>query len=229
MIYFYGKSLSGFWQYQIDPKEKGKNAEINFQYETTYMIDFGFKGFNPFKIQHIYNNEGGNIYIENVYDKLKTELVKNEYLYIYSSGYLSIKYTENLHHKNNEYNFDVIPKNSKEKSLIIYIGNNFYGGRDNIVYQVNFCKSPHIINVVQNDFSNSTKIEFNNENRINEQKLKEGPSIKLTFDSKEDFIFSYSLIDKTDENIKNYEVWNKERQVLTNFSIEEVSKLEIYK
>ena len=229
MIYFYGKKL-GFLQYLIDPKEKGKNAEINFPSAITYMIDFGFEGFNPFKIQHIFKDNGGNIYIENVYDKLKTKLVKNEYLYIYSSGYFIIKYTENLHHKNNEYNFDVIPKNSKEKSLIIYLGDNYYGGtnRKDIVYQVNFCKSPHTINVVQNGYSNSTNIEFNNEKRINEQILDDGLSIKLNFDSKEDFIFSYSIIDETDEKIKNYEAWNNERQILTNFSIEEVSKLENY-
>ena len=48
----------------------------------------------------------------------------------------------------------------------------------------------------------------------------------MTFDSKEDFIFSYSFIDETDEKIKDYKKWNNERQVLANFSIEEVLQLE---
>ena len=84
MVYFYGKPLS-FIQTKIDPKEKGKNVEIKFNSEVTYMIDFGFENYKPFRINHRYINKGGSFYIENFYDKLKTELARNEYLYVYST------------------------------------------------------------------------------------------------------------------------------------------------
>ena len=233
LIYFYSKILSNFKQIKIEPKYIEKNFEINIEYSGDYtdaIIDFGFEGYNPtnclrFNFRSLKHVE--NIYIENIYDRLKTKLVEGEYLYLYVYSYFGrdfsykINYTENIRHKNNEYNFFYIQKNTTEKSLIVNKGN-----KGNIIYQAYFCESPHNIKLYhyEQDSSKDTILEFNNETTIIEQKINSGPSVKLNFESDEDFIFSYSLVDKTDKKVKDCEKWNNQRKVLTDLTIEEIVK-----
>ena len=227
-IYFFGKRLPTFKQLKFDPKETGKNAEIFLKANSIFIIDIGFDNYNPTDILSYGNyfmKNDGYIYIENIYDKLKINLVKDEYFYFYYySGEMmnvTINYTENLRHKNNEYNFYIIPKNSLEKSLILKKGQ-----KENITYQVYFCQSPHTINLFHHDAESSEpiKLEFNENKTVIDKVVKSGPSIKLTFDSEEDFIFSYSFSDTTDPKIKECEKWNKERIVLTDLAIQNVNK-----
>ena len=51
-----------------------------------------------------------------------------------------MKYVQNLNHKNNEYSFNYNPKDSSDKTLVINDLN-----KEEIRYQINLCKSPHII------------------------------------------------------------------------------------
>ena len=67
-------------------------------------------------------------------------------------------------------------------------------------------------------------MEFNGNKTVIDKVVKLGPSIKLTFDSEQDFIFSYSFSDTTDQKIKECEKWNKERIVLTDLTIKDVIK-----
>ena len=143
MVYFYGKNnRHGFKQIKIDI-EKRKNVEIKIEKNTAYILDFGFQGYSPMDLSGIKNNgrmkKNGMLFIENIYDKLKTKLVEEESLYLYYNGSnIEIDYKENINNPNNEYTFNVIPKNSENKTLII---NNIK--MNQIKYQINFCKSAH--------------------------------------------------------------------------------------
>ena len=50
-----------------------------------YSIDFGFSGYNPLEIMtysYNYLENGGTIYLENPYDRLKIQLAKEEKLFL---------------------------------------------------------------------------------------------------------------------------------------------------
>ena len=225
LVYFFGKKMPELRQLKIDPKEIGKNLEIYLGSNSFFMIDFGFDNYYPLDFlsyKNMFMEHSGYIYIENVYDRLKTNLVKDEYLYLYYGPEdIKIEYSKNLRHKNNEYNFNIIPKNSLEKSLVIKRGE-----KKNIVYQVYFCQSPHDINVYHHDawYSEPIKLEFNDSITVKDKDITHGLSIKLTFDSEQDFIFSYYFSDTTDQKVKKCEKWNKERKVLTDLTIIDVIK-----
>ena len=206
MVYFYSKLFEGFNQIKIDPEKKGKNYEIKIPANTIFYLDFGFEGYNPVDISSTLNKKAlkknMTFYVENIYDKLTTELIEGEYLYLYhntSNDKIEIKYEyENLNIPSNPYNFMVIPKNfekNEEKSLIINNINNY-----KIKYQILFCKSNNKIEMTYHEADSSINIiEFNNENKEIEQSIDYNP-FKLTFKSKEDFVFHYSLIDNVDYN-----------------------------
>jgi hypothetical protein len=62
------------------------NLEIKSNEFIWFVIDFGFEGYNPIDVNSLnYNNliQGGTIFIENIYDKLKVNLTKGENLYFY--------------------------------------------------------------------------------------------------------------------------------------------------
>ena len=228
MVYFYGKLSTqwGFKQKRIDI-EKRKNIEIKIKYYTLIILDFGFEGYNPADYSIIldvdkYFRREGTLFIENIYDKLKTKLVKEESLYLYYIGYdnsFEIDYKENINNANNEYTFYVIPKNSENKTLII---NNI--NMNQIKYQVNFCNSAHTLKMFyQSGYSLKEKIfEFNGNKTTIERKIYKKP-FKLRFESKEDFVFSYSFIDSRDKYFNKKIQWNEEREVFTNLNIEEIN------
>ena len=227
MIYFYGKLRENFKQVKIDPEQVGKNFELKTDEFINYIISFSFDGFAPTENINYLNGSsvlqnGGNIYIENVYDKIKTKLVNGEYLYLYhiSYGKVDIKYSQNLNHQNNIYSFLMIPSNSTDKTLII---NN--GKKEKIRYQINYCESPHLIEMYYQDSESKDEktIIFNNETKFIDYKI--GPKAhKLRFNSTNDFVFSYSFIDYTDEKIYDFKRFNNEREVLNNLTIENITK-----
>ena len=229
MIYFYNKILENLKQYKIDSNQVGMNLEIKSNEYIFFVIDFGFEGYNPIDILSLNYNRlerGGTIFIENIYDKLKVNLIKGENLYLYyatQSGkeIKEIKYVENLNHKNNDYNFNYIPKNSGNKTLIISNNNE---NKNKIRYQINYCKSSEPIKMFyQNEISKEILIEFNNDTRVIDYNVSKY-SHRIRFESENDFVFSYSFYDKTDLEINKKEEWKEEREVLTNLTIDEISK-----
>ena len=86
MVYFFAKIQSEYLkQIKIENREGKyvKISNISLSNYTEITIDFGFEGFLPssFPIDASYTN--GTIYLDNLYNKMKTKLVKDEYLYIY--------------------------------------------------------------------------------------------------------------------------------------------------
>ena len=149
MIFFYGKLFGNFKQYKIE-NEEGKNIEIKINSNMNFAIDFGFEGYflnDYISLSFLTFSEGGTFYMENIYEKLKTNLIKGENLYLY---YISsvvqepfeINYSSNINNPKNEYTFNVISTNDKNKSLII---NNYH--YDEIIFQINFCSSTSSHNI----------------------------------------------------------------------------------
>ena len=86
MIYFYGKLFKNLKQIKIDPNQKGKYIAITSKKSLSYIIDKGFEGYNPLNIEYFLRNpkfKNKIIYIENIYEKMKNNLVKNEGIYLY--------------------------------------------------------------------------------------------------------------------------------------------------
>jgi hypothetical protein len=75
----------------------------------------------------------------------------------------------------------------------------------------------------QNEISQEILIEFNKDTRIIDYNVSQY-SHRIRFESENDFIFSYSFYDKIDLEIDNKEKWKEEREVLTNLTIDEISK-----
>ena len=85
MIYFYGKINPYLGQIKTPKEEKGKNIQIQILNKKSleFNLDFGFEGYNSLHLIDISKSGNGIFYIEKLYDKLETELVEDEYLYIY--------------------------------------------------------------------------------------------------------------------------------------------------
>ena len=86
MIYFYGKLFKNLKQIKIDPNQKGKYIAITSKKSLSCIIDKGFEGYNPLNIEYFLRNpkfKNKIIYIENIYEKMKNNLVKNEGIYLY--------------------------------------------------------------------------------------------------------------------------------------------------
>ena len=228
MIYFYGKLKNEFKQIQIE-SNIGRNVDIKIGSLKQYIIDFGFEGYNPMEISNIitsrtFSNE--NIFIENFYDKLKTKLVKGESLDLwYKNSYnydAIITYnSKNINNPNNEYTFIVIPKNDENSTLVI---NNV--NMEEIKYHINFCNSPHNLKMFYVSDAESfyeRSFEFNSIIKETQQNINKG-SYRLRFQSQEDFVFSYSFIDKEDQIFNKTNEWINKRKELTNLTIKEVNK-----
>jgi hypothetical protein len=75
----------------------------------------------------------------------------------------------------------------------------------------------------QSEISEEILIEFNNDTSIIDYNVSQY-SHRIRFESKSDFVFSYSFYDKMDSNINDKKEWKEEREVLTNLTIDEISK-----
>ena len=233
ILYFYGKNyMDSFYQIKIEPP-KGKNIEIKVKDRAYCLINFGFEGFCP-KDRIVPSNvyyENQIIFMDNVYDKLKTRLINGEYLYIYTFithiNNFEISYNStNLNHPNNEYSFLLIKNNlddNEEKSLII--NNN---AMEKIKFQIIYCNSsdsPITMYYKDSYINNQTQIYFFNESTTMIEKIIGKMPFKLQFDSTEDFIFSYSFIDSTDLKFNSNQNLIKNRKELTDLKIQEVVKI----
>ena len=226
MIYFYGRLFNYIKQIKIDPEESGKNLLIRSDRSVYFGIDTGFKGFNPLNIGILADSrlrESYYYYIENIYEKIKNKLAKNENLYLFyadddNDALVQIDYIgDNLNNPNNDYNFNVIPKNSADKTLIIYNRN-----LDEIRFNINFCKSKEDITMYYEDYRNEEKdYIFKKDNPTLLFDIEEYGT-KLRFKSTEDFIFSYSFVDFADNKYANTDKWIIERKELTDLKINEI-------
>ena len=227
MIYFYGKILSLVKQIRLDPQQKGKNLKIKSNEDVVMCIDSGFSGYNPLNIDMISQKANyRNMYIENPYEKMKNKLVKNENIYLFygskniKNAMVKIEYiNENLNHPNNEYTFNFIPKDSSEKSLIIFNRN-----INEIVLGVHFCNEPNLVKMYYQGINSQKEsiLEFNKTDIYIKQKIDEF-GVKYRFDAKEDFIFSYSFYDKTDNDYEKTN-WFEERKELNNLTINNITE-----
>ena len=234
MIYFYGKLFKNIKQKKIDIINK--NIQISSNKKIFFTIDIGFEGYNPLNIELFTDSkirENTIIHIDNIYEKIKqnNSLVENENLYLYYTINDNNNYTLNdieiiinetddnmNNNKNNEYNLNVISAQDKNKSLILYNLN-----IQEIIYQVNFCKSDQIVTMYYEAQSQSENIlEFNKTNNTY-IKLLDKYGTKIKFESDEDFVFSYSYKDYADQKIDKYDNWKNERKVLKIFEINNIA------
>ena len=235
MIYFYGKLNSYIKQIKIDPSQKGKNIKIlpNDYCKIYYCIDSGFEGYNPLNSamkKRIKLRSNTPIFIENIYEKIKNQLVKGENLYFYyGSGKVNeirmkLEYTnETINNPNNDYTFHVIQKDSKDKSLVLNNRN------DRKIYMgVHFCKPNTEVKVISQNGGYDYEYQEGKEEAVFNDNEKEYVlryfdefGTELNFESTEDFIFSYSYFDQTDKkNRYRYEEeWSEERQELSDLQI----------
>ena len=199
MVYFFGMlPSSGVTQKKIENK-KNHYVEIS-NVESALIIDFGFYRYLPSTYPFDFKTNNNTIYLDNIYNKMKSKLVKNEFLYIYyysdENPFLDVKYIQNnLNIKNDDFNIFYIPKNEEfqiENSIII--NSNKYS----TIHNIKFCRD-------------NTKIELSLKGRYQENyhieketslslKLHQG-SNKISFTSNQPFIYSYSIYDRIDEEI----------------------------
>ena len=236
MIYFYSK-LKKFKQIEIE--DNGQNFRFKITSKESmnlyYALDFGFKGYNPMNIellndQRFWKNE--YYYLENIYKKTQTKLVKDEKLFLYYMAKedededfdykLEIEYiNENINNKNNEYIFNVIESDKTNSTLIINNGKS--DKFEKILYQVNFCKAQQKILMKYEGSKNieNRMLVFDKEHTSYPEFL-DKQSTKITFEAKEDFIFSYSYLDLLDNTYYNSN--NNEVKELNDLVITEVTK-----
>ena len=238
MIYFYGKLNSYLKQIKIDPSQKGKNIKIiSYNYKKIYYcIDTGFEGYNPLNLEmanKIRIDIDEPLYIENIYEKIKNKLVNNENLYFYYANgkvnevRINLQYiNETLNNPNNDYTFVIIPKNSQNKGLVL---NN--RGNKNIIMGVQYCKKKTQVKIyskrggysywdeVEEEVTifNSNETEYEIEYR---EKYFNKYGISFRFESSEDFIFTYSYFDETDQRYP-YKL-SEETEILNNLTIENI-------
>ena len=157
------------FQYEIESKQE-KNLYLDIELigdncgYIHYLIDIGFKGYTPFESQSFnftreFCNEGHcSLYIPNYYDKIKTELVEGEKLFVYyylesdnphnlSTNHIAT-YISSLKNINNDQTFYVIPPNiegEEEKNLFINFNN-----KNKLSMQVNYCSKNDGTNPILN-------------------------------------------------------------------------------
>ena len=125
MVYFFGTLTYGLEQIEINEEEsKGKIVKVS-EVDDDILLDIGFKGYYPSTIPIKFRRrENNTVYFENIYDKLKGKLVKEEKVFLYyfagKNSKLSIEYLpKNLANENNDFNIFLIPGNNDINTLII--------------------------------------------------------------------------------------------------------------
>ena len=244
ILYFYNTISSltskseiykNMFQHEIEPSnEKNLLLDIkligDYRGELHYLIDVGFEGYAPFEY-YGFDLAKETCYGEctlvfpNYYDKIKTELVEGEKIFVYyyidsDNPYnitteLNPKYYSSLKNINNKYTFLVVPPNiegEEEKNLFI----NFYDKKA-INLQVHYCskynydENKPTLNYYQIGRSKSTK-EFDDQEIFSIEywvyKL-----YRFYFTSKNEFVFSYFFTDKYDSVINSDSAWYDERKV----------------
>ena len=210
MVYFYGKIFNHIKQIEIKREEKDKIIQIISNAKVNFVIDIGFKGYNPLNIELFSNPQikyNTVIYIDNIYNQIENKLIKDERLYLYYTSKekiedvdVNIKYIDNLNN--------------------LIIDNRYI---EYITYRVNFCKDPHTVKLYyEGQANNEQLIEFNESNRIFTTFL-DKYGTKLKFESSQEFLFSHSFNDYTDQLYDKNVKWLEERKELNNLNIKEIS------
>ena len=229
MVYFYNKLPEPYVnQTEIDiEKSKGKIVKISNFDSNEVRIEIGFKGFYPTFNQIDFGiRKNKELYIDNVYDKLKGKLLKDEKLYIYTSyernKNLKIEYIgNNLNNENNDFNIFLIHENEGEKTLII----NAYLS-EILIYEFYFCKNDTMINVSylgKDEYEKQIILTNNDNNSYGKMDLFTEDN-KISFSTNQSVIFTYSYEDPIDSSLFNENSsYYKERKVLNDLKIDEIA------
>ena len=234
IIYFYSQLPQKISQYELIP-QKGKNLLLYIELENYdichihYLIDFGFKGYSPFQkqstdfIQVDMTYYYHRIYIPNYYDRLDTELVQGEKLYLYyyldrcagdEIGKVSIirpSYYQSVNLNKTADFFVIDPNNEVWGKNIMF---NLYAKQE-ISLQVHYPLNNEDTNISvnYNIFDNTKKIIYLTNSQIFGLSTIDNLSLNFNFNSNNKFVLSYSFHDKNEDKIKSYSDWINERKI----------------
>ena len=235
MVYFLGRLPDYFAQVKIK-NEKGKIAKISgLSDDDFFIIDFGFENYLPSSTNFGTNvKEEKIIYLDNWYNKLKTKLVKDEYLYIYYYSYgksldIKIEYLyNNINYATNEFNIFYVPKNdgeNQEKNALVLDNSQIDIG----AFSFHFCRETAI------EFTFFDKIEkiektLNFTSELYDSHYKTNASLiplfigdnLFTFTSNQSFVLSYLPVDNFDPDFEEESDLWKYREVLDDLTIVKV-------
>ena len=224
MVYFYPRFNK--FQKRIDP-EKDQIIEIKNRNIFVFSIDFGFEGFEPPNMTYYSQSI---LYMENIYNKLETELAKGEYLYIYYDSLkeddIEINYINNAI-INTAYKFNFIPinKNMKEKKL-------FFSNKNlkEFKLQINQFNANPPYKLKINYGGNNIHEYFGEKLEMNYNSL----TFQALFESDSDLLLSYYYNDIKDEYLYygQGDKWEKEikeinKLIINNISLINETKIKI--
>ena len=193
---------------------KNKNSEYE-GFTVGIIKDFCFEGYFPMinnKNNGHINTDGESmfyrdtttIYIENLYDKLESQLHEKEkfiiYLYnIYDESGIphfdldkydigEPEYFDNLITPRNKYNFEVIPPNTNGAIILDSIAKKV------LLYQVFVCKNEEVL-VTINEGTETLKTKSDINFNYNIRNV-DYDTVRYTFESNNEFLFAYSFEDE---------------------------------
>ena len=202
---------------EFDKLNIGKNKEINITNINGYNLkiavgkDFGFENhypmidFHNFEIITIPAKKSINLYIENYYDLLETDIYESEgekyliYLFEVQKDNSLILLNRNKVKINNQtyfesltkfikFNFGIIPKGNN--NLILKLINKNY-----INYQIIKCSNNDInfkLKILNENIAKNEKLKIN-DNTFLQRKTDENQTLINYFESKHEFIFSFDF------------------------------------
>ena len=224
MVYFYPRFNK--FQKRIDP-EKDQIIEIKNRNIFVFSIDFGFEGFEPPNMTYYSQSI---LYMENIYNKLETELAKGEYLYIYYDSLkeddIEINYINNaIINTAYKFNFISINKNMKEKKL-------FFSNKNlkEFKLQINQFNANPPYKLKINYGGNNIHEYFGEKLEMNYNSL----TFQALFESDSDLLLSYYYNDIKDEYLYygQGDKWEKEikeinKLIINNISLINETKIKI--
>ena len=230
MVYFLGRLSE--WevvQREIDMEQsKGKIIKVS-NVDDDIMIDIGFDGFYPSTVPIDFERrENGVHYFDNIYEKVKGQLIKGEKVYIYhyygKNQRLKIEYvSKSLGNKNNDFNIFYIPGTNEENTLLIntyeikYIKPDLHFCNDNIIFKLSYLLSNE-----EEESAIFTKENITKLTKLSQIELFRGDN-KISFTSNQPFVFSYSYYDLVDNDyFKDNKAFLSERKIFEDLTIEEV-------
>ena len=245
VIYFYKeiKYYSDKTIIKFDKSQKGKNMQINIknnnydEIEIYIAKDFGFNGYDPlinmvnYEKIVICRKKSRNIYIENFYDLLETDIYESEgekyFIYIFHSleeDNIDIShpfYFDSLTELN-KYNLNIIPKGNNSLILKSYYNNDF------INYQFIKCSNDDInfnyMNINDDSINKKEEILFFKKTYFS-YIINSWQTLIHNFESKSEFLFLYGFSNKTTNELfplsrnKIYEIKNIEYLTKSNKTI----------
>ena len=230
MVYFLGRlSEWEIVQREIDIEQsKGKIIKVS-NVDDDIMMDIGFEGFYPSTVPIKFERrENGVHYFDNIYEKMKGQLVKGEKVYIYhfynQNQRLKIEYvSKSLENKYNDFNIFYIPGTNEENTLVIntyqinYIKPDLHFCNPNTIFKLSYLLSNE-----EEESAIFTKENITKLTKLSQIELFRGDN-KISVTSNQPFVFSYSYYDLVDNDyFKNNEAFLNERQIIENPTIEEV-------